>query len=286
MPELPEVETIAKRLKTVVCGKTISEVSVFKQKSFYGDSQSLLGVPILDVSRKAKLIRFHLPNAQNLLIHLKMTGQLIYIDATGSRLGGGHPTADWVSQLPSNHTRVSFKLLSLDKTQHSLYFNDMRIFGWIRLLSDSQILAEYRKYAPDINTDTITLEYFAQKLQKTTRPIKQVIMDNAVISGVGNIYACDGLNLAFIHPQRPANSLSDAETSKLLQALKEVIDLGIELGGATIDNYRTVDGFAGKYQEKVRVYSREGENCCNCGGIIQKIKLGGRGTYFCQNCQI
>ena len=111
-------------------------------------------------------------------------------------------------------------------------------------------------------------------------------MDNKIISGVGNIYACDGLNLAKIHPARPANSLSDTELKTLFSALKEVIDLGIKLGGATISDYRDVDGFSGKYQDKVLTYGREGEVCKNCPGFITKIKLGGRGTYFCPNCQI
>lgn len=286
MPELPEVETIARRLNEVVSGTQITSVIVLKQKSFQGSSDSLRGQKIHSVSRRAKLIRFHLSEQKNLLAHLKMTGQFIYVDAQGFRVGGGHPTADWVETLPSNHTRVIFKLKDSAGKSHTLYFNDQRIFGWIRLLTDQEVEDEYKKYGPDIHTPEVTLEYFSRKLARTSRKIKQVVMDNAVVSGVGNIYACDALNIAQIHPERRANSLSDAELKTLLSALKHVITLGIELGGATIDNYRTVDGFAGKYQDHVMVYGRENEPCKNCGGVIEKKKIGGRGTYFCPECQV
>ncbi len=286
MPELPEVETIVRRLNQVLKEKKIQNVSVFKEKSFSGDSRTIIGLPILSVSRRAKLIRFHLPNNLNLLAHLKMTGQFIFVANNGVRLGGGHPTADWVSELPSKHTRIVFQLQDSAGSNHTLFFNDQRIFGWVRLLNDAEVAAEFSKYGPDINTDAASLEYFSQKLSQTGRKIKQVIMDNSIVSGVGNIYACDGLNICKIHPERKANLLSSNEVAALLTALKHVINLGIELGGATIDKYRTVDGFAGKYQEQVRVYGRDGERCKNCDGIIQKMKLGGRGTYFCTVCQV
>ncbi|MBP7842380.1 bifunctional DNA-formamidopyrimidine glycosylase/DNA-(apurinic or apyrimidinic site) lyase [Candidatus Woesebacteria bacterium] len=286
MPELPEVETIVRRLGEVLPNKIFSGITVFKEKSFLGDYQSIIGLPILALSRRAKLIRIHLPDGLNLLAHLKMTGQFIYVDTNGSRLGGGHPTDDWVKELPSSHTRIFFKLQDVTGKNQSLFFNDQRIFGWVRLASDAEVDREYTKYGPDIHTDAASLEYFSQKLSKTGRKIKQVIMDNSVVSGVGNIYACDGLNLCKLHPERKANLLTASETSQLLGALKSVIGLGIDLGGATIDNYRTVDGFAGKYQDHVRVYGKDGAACQNCGGIIQKTKIGGRGTFFCPNCQV
>lgn len=286
MPELPEVETIARRLREVLIKKTITSVTIVKEKSFQGDPQKIVGLPILDVSRRAKLIKFHLPNGLHLLAHLKMTGQFIFVAADGSRLGGGHPTDDWISQLPSKHTRVIFELQDSEGKAHHLFFNDQRIFGWIKVVTDQEVEAEFRKYGPDIHTLDASLKYFTQKISKTNRKIKQVIMDNSIVSGVGNIYACDGLNTACIHPARRASSLTPEEVKKLLHALKQVIVLGIKLGGATIDHYRTVDGFAGKYQDHVRVYGREGEQCKNCGGTIKKMQLGGRGTYYCQNCQI
>lgn len=292
MPELPEVETIVRRLREVVVGKTIDNVVVHRDKSFQGNPALIINSKIADVSRKAKLIRFHLDNGLNLLVHLKMTGQLIFISNDGGkRIGGGHPTSDWVETLPSKHTRITFDLSETSEKSESfeksnLFFNDIRVFGWVKLADQEALEKEHSKYAPDIHTDEVDESYFYSALSKTARPIKVAIMDSSIVSGVGNIYACDGLNLAMISPERPAKSLTQKESNNLLAALKKVINLGIEMGGATIDNYRNVDGFSGKYQEVVRVYGREGEKCENCESIIVKNKLAGRGTYFCANCQV
>lgn len=286
MPELPEVETIRRRLESVLVGHVIDSIEIFKEKSFQGDHEEVIGRHIQKVSRRAKMIRIHLSGDKDLLVHLKMTGQLIYHSDEGVKVGGGHPTADWVSDLPSKHTRVSFSLRNSEANLSHLFFNDMRIFGWVKVVGESEIKKEFEKYAPDIISDQVDEEYFLKKLQKTSRIIKQVIMDNAVIAGVGNIYACDGLHDARIHPERKANQLTREEANKLLGALKSVITQGIELGGATIDNFRNVDGFSGGYQDVVRVYGKAGEACGQCAGIIQKKKIGGRGTYYCSNCQV
>lgn len=282
MPELPEVETIVKKLHSVLENKVVTNILVHRDKSFQGDINQIIGQPIIRVTRRAKLIRFHFPNNLNILAHLKMTGQFIFVG--DKKVGGGHPTSDWINELPSKHTRVSVALLNGDKPEN-LYFNDMRVFGWLRVLSDEEVEIEHQKYGPDINSDDASLEYFSERLARTGRKIKQVIMDNKIVSGVGNIYACDALNMARIHPTRPANSLSKEEVARLLEALKHVINLGIKLGGATISDYKNVDGFSGSYQDEVLTYGREGEPCKNCPGIIEKIKIGGRGTYFCPKCQ-
>ncbi len=281
MPELPEVETIVRRLASLIKGKSIDKISVLREKSFAGDPEKIAGMPIVDVSRRAKLIRLHLPENHNLLVHLKMTGQLIYLDKK-LKIGGGHPTADWVQALPSSHTRIIFDL-SDDAT---LYFNDMRVFGWVRALNDEQVQLEFDKYGPDIVDDLVTPEYLLEKFSRTARPVKLAIMDNAIVSGVGNIYASDALNLAQINPAKPAKELSVAEVQKLLASSKFVINLGIELGGATIDNYKHVDGFSGSYQDKVLAYGREGEKCKQCGGTIVRAKIGGRSAFFCPDCQV
>ncbi len=281
MPELPEVETIVRRLASLIKGKSINKISVLREKSFAGDPEKIAGMPIVAVSRRAKLIRLHLPENHNLLVHLKMTGQLIYLDET-QKIGGGHPTADWVQALPSSHTRIVFDLS--DKA--TLYFNDMRVFGWVRALDDEQVQLEFDKYGPDIVDDSVTLEYLLEKFSRTARPVKLAIMDNAIVSGVGNIYASDALNLAQINPAKPAKDLAPEEVQKLLTSSKFVINLGIESGGATIDNYKHVDGFSGSYQDKVLAYGREGEECQQCGGTIVRAKIGGRSAFFCRDCQV
>lgn len=280
MPELPEVETVVRRLSGVLPGKSIVSVDVLKQKSFRGFDASILGKTITNVSRKAKLIRMHLDDSTSLLVHLKMTGQLIYLDEE-YRVGGGHPTADWVNALPSSHTRVTIGL----GNKSWLFFNDQRVFGWIRHVSSEALAQEYSKYAPDVIDEEVSPDYFWQKIQNTSRNVKVVLLDSKIMSGLGNIYVCDALNLARISPYRRANTLSRVEADNLLNASKEVLSKGIALGGATIEHFRHVDGFSGAYQKAVLVYGREGLPCFNCAATVVKEKIAGRGTYFCPNCQ-
>jgi formamidopyrimidine-DNA glycosylase len=281
MPELPEVETIARRLRQVLVNNTITKIEVLREKSFQGDPKLLIGQKIIAISRRAKIIIIRFENQMSAIIHLKMTGQLIFQSADGSRVGGGHPSDDWVNTLPTKHTRVIIEL-----TNGTLYFNDMRVFGWIKVLPDSEVAGAFIGYAPDIIDPLISTSYFKQVFAKKSQPIKLVVMDNSIVAGVGNIYANDALHLAKVSPMRPANSLSDRELKKLYEALLFVIRKGIELGGATIDNYRTVDGLAGGYQDIVRVYQREGEKCLECGTLIIRTKQGGRSTFYCSTCQV
>lgn len=281
MPELPEVETLARKLAEILPQKRFSNINVFNEKSFQGSISDLTDLEIVKVWRKAKVIGIDLANDQTIITHLKMTGQLIYLDEN-IRLGGGHPTADWIRDLPSNHTRIEY--IFDDGSQ--LFFNDQRKFGWMRLIPKDQLAYFFRNTAPDIIDPAINPEYLADRFARKTQAIKQVIMDNAVLAGVGNIYACDSLNLAKISPTRPAKSLTKEEINRLTQSMKQIVARAIELGGTTFDGkYVSIDGLAGGYQDELRVYGKEGELCPNCGDRIEKIKLGGRGTYFCPSCQ-
>ena len=281
MPELPEVETITKRLHPYLIGKKISDVIKLHPKSFVGEAEDVINKKIVDVSRRAKMIRVQMEKNKNLLIHLKMTGQLIYLDDK-HRVGGGHPTEDWIQQLPSKHTRTQINFTD----NSTLFFNDQRLFGWIKVMNNEEIEKEWSKYAPDVTSDEFTLRYFNEMAKKRSVPIKLFIMDNTIMSGVGNIYACDALNLAKLSPFRKANTLTSDELESLYNSVRATIQKGIDLGGATTDGkYIDVHGFAGKYQLFARVYDRKGEKCKNCGAPILKEKLSGRGTYFCANCQ-
>jgi len=281
MPELPEVETVAQQLKKVILQKKVKAVEIRKAKSWVGDPKAVNGKTIQNISRRAKIIRIGFGHNLNLLIHLKMSGQLIYVDGK-KRFGGGHPTADWIQDLPSSHTRVIFTFI--DNTK--LFFNDQRIFGWIKVMNDQEVAKEFDKLAPDIIDPAITPTYLAQKFAKRSILVKQMIMDNTILSGVGNIYACDALNLAKISPLRPAKQLSPAEIQTLLKSMRHVINLGIKKGGATAHGkYVHVTGLAGKYQDFMLVYGKKDEPCPNCGQPIQKIRLAGRGTFYCPHCQ-
>jgi len=290
MPELPEVETIARQLNRVLKGQRIESIKRLHKKSLQGQSLKVKGKKIKRVWRKAKLVIVELEGDLNLLVHLKMTGQLVYDENVQfsksnfqtERTVGGHPTKDWVGKLPSKHTRV---IIELDKG--ILFFNDMRVFGWVKVASDKRVKSLIEKMPPDVVEKGFSVKYLSEVLSRSRRAVKQVIMDQAKIGGVGNIYACDGLWCAGIDPRKAANKLSEGEIRKLYRCLKKVIEKGIKYGGATYSDYVTARGVGGKYQDHFLVYDRAGERCKRrgCDGKIGKTKIGGRGTYFCKKCQ-
>jgi len=294
MPELPEVETIVRELDRVLPGKKIAAVSVLRAKSFIGDEKELVGMEIDGVGRRAKMIviKCHPPSheamagrgsatvSRLLVIHLKMTGQLIYLSGT-HRVVGGHPTPDWVNELPSKSTRVVIELDNGAK----LFFNDLRVFGWLKVMANGKWQMAISKMPPDVTSKEFTVEYFAKVLGKSGRPIKLVLMDQEKLGGVGNIYANDALYLARISPKRKAKEITEKEGGELYEAVKKVINLGIKYGGASVDKYVDAAGMGGKYQEHFLVYGRNGQKCTRDRDVIKKIKLGGRGTYYCPGCQ-
>ena len=291
MPELPEVETIALQLNKVLNGKSVSSIKVYREKNFLGNKDVLIGKKVIKVSRRAKTITFGFENFdEKLMVHLKMTGQLIYVKRLKnsktqneeSRIVGGHPTADWVNELPSNHTRVEISF----EDESKLFFNDMRAFGWMKIISRTQDLNESRAQVPDVVDPEFSLEYFTNVLKRIRRPIKIVLLDQQLIGGLGNIYVNDALNMAKILPARKADDLKSGEIKVLREAIKFVIDLGIKSGGASAANYVDTKGLGGTYQNFFLTYKQHGKPCKNCGEKIVKIKLGGRGTFYCPGCQV
>ena len=289
MPELPEVEIVARQLNERIKGRVIDEVEVLNNKSFQGDVRDLMGKKIVRVFRRAKMVVFEFDRWDKvLLVHLKMTGQLVWRlgswDVKHLRRGvvGGHPTKDWVRELPNKHTRVIFNLADGSR----LFFNDMRIFGWIKVLSREDWRKIKNELPPDVVDKRFVVVFLANVLSGYARWVTLVILDFKKIGGVGNIYANDALNLARVSPERRANSLDKKEIRLLHAALKKVIGRGIKHGGATYSDFRDTQGLGGQYQGHFLVYKREGEVCPNCSGKIIKIKLGGRGTYYCSECQI
>lgn len=284
MPELPEVETVRRQLSKVLKGKETEKIEVLREKSFRGSKENLVQKKVKIVERKAKLLVIVFEGEERVLIHLKMTGQLVWVEKGKKRVGGGHPTSDWVNELPSSHTRVVVYF----KGGGKLYFNDMRGFGWMKLVKRNEWKEMEEKMPMDVVDRGFTVEYLKKVLKSSGRVVKLVIMDQKKMGGVGNIYANDGLYLAGVKPDRKAKELRDEEVLKLYQSLVEIMREGIRMGGATASDEKFVDvyGMGGKYQEKFKVYDRKGEKCRKCGEKIRKIKVGGRGTYFCPVCQI
>lgn len=166
-----------------------------------------------------------------------------------------------------------------------MFFNDLRVFGWMKLLTNDEWEKLKKKSPPDVVDREFTLEYFKSVLAKSGRSIKLVLLDQSKFGGVGNIYANDALYMARIDPRRKAKEISDKEIKELYVAVKEVINQGIKYGGASVDKYVDAAGVGGKYQEHFLVYQRNGEKCKRDGETIRKIKIGGRGTYYCPGCQ-
>lgn len=291
MPELPEVETIVKQLQTVLPGKVVLKIEVRREKSFRGQTDEITGLEIRRVSRKAKMMVLEFVKSEKIaLVHLKMTGQLIWCEKRGikneneRRIVGGHPTEDWINSLPSKHTRVVMKFVD----GSTLFFNDMRVFGWIKIISKSQFLIFRQTLPPDVIDPEFTTKYLEGVLKKSGRPVKLVLLDQSNIGGLGNIYVNDALFLAHTKPTRRAKWLKRKEISELHKALIKVIRRGIEVGGASESTYKHINGRGGKYQEEFLIYKRNGQVCGlnGCKGVIEKIKLGGRGTYYCPKCQV
>jgi formamidopyrimidine-DNA glycosylase len=286
MPELPEVETVVRQLQTVLPGKTIAQVTLLHPKTFAGDAHILKNKTIEDITRRAKMLVISFVNSKIVLIaHLKMTGQLIFVPKATSkvkRIVGGHPTPDWIKALPSPYTRVSMSF----SDGSVLYFNDQRLFGWIRVMTRDWWLTTSDKLPPDVVDPEFTIDYLIKVLSRSTRAVKLVLLDQAKMGGMGNIYANDALWLAKVNPSKPAHTLSKKEIIALHQAMQHVLARGIELGGASESTYKHINGMGGSYQDEFLIYKKEGEQCTRCGAVIEKIKLGGRGTYWCRGCQL
>jgi formamidopyrimidine-DNA glycosylase len=286
MPELPEVETIARQLRGVLVGKKILKIEVLRARSFVGEIKEIEGKTISEITRRSKVLQIGLGDYEkSLIIHLKMTGQLVWRGKNSrtqelKQVAGGHPSADWVADLPNSHTRIVFDLDDGSK----LFFNDLRVFGWIKVIDNGQWTMEKSKLPPDVIDHGFSLEYF-KKILVANKPIKLLILDQQKLGGMGNIYANDALFDSKIDPRRKSNTLTSNEATKLFNSMRMVIEKGIKMGGASAENFVHVSGLGGKYQDHFLVYKREKENCLICGSKIKKIKLGGRGTYYCPECQ-
>lgn len=272
MPELPEVEIIKKGLQEKIVGRKIIDVVYDAPKMLQPNPKTVLaaviGTKIVKVDRRAKLILIYLSNGNILVIHLKLTGRLIVRRKKAS-------SDDW--------QHVVFKF-----DEDELRFCDLRKFGFVRLVIDEKELGGIlSEFGPEPLTSEFTKEKLGEILGKTTKPVKIALIDQAKIAGVGNIYANEALFWAGIHPGVKSNRLSDDQIASLYGALNKVLKEGIKYRGATENDraFRDIEGNPGSFQEHFAVYQREGEKCVKCGTKVERIKLGGRGTFFCPKCQ-
>ncbi len=270
MPELPEVETIRKQLEKYLVGHRIENIEVRVAKIFPEGKKKLIGGKIKATRRFGKVLVVDLDNGYSFLVHLKLTGQLVYSN----------------QKVKNQSAKFTHVIFNLDKGAQ-LFFNDSRKFGWVRVEKTNEIQNEafIKHLGPEPLRD-LTLKKFQTILSSSRRPIKVLLMDQAKISGVGNIYANDALWLAKISPRKEANKLTSQEAKSLFEGVEKVLQAGLKYQGASDQWYLTAEGKKGKYQEHFLVYGQTGRACPRCTKEkIKKISLGGRGTYFCPICQ-
>ena len=271
MPELPEVETVKRGLANSIVGKTITDFScdwpkmINKPVAKY--KQTSKGLKVLSVERRAKMLIIKLSKGLNILVHLKMTGQLVY-----------HGKAN-------KFTHATFTF-----TDHSqLYYNDVRKFGWLRIYTDKELtdIIQGMKLGPEPLSTEFTLKYL-QELAKTGKSrsrVKQFLMDNQNLVGVGNIYSDEVCFYAGINPARPVKKLTNQEIKKIYEGIKKILTAAIKAEGTTVSDFRTAEGEAGGYSKYLKVYQRFGQKCYRCKGKVARMKMGGRTAHYCPVCQ-
>lgn len=287
MPELPEVETVRLGLQRLAIGRVFTAVWHDAPKSFPNATtdveQFLIGAKIVTVRRRAKVLLIDLSTRYTLVIHLKMTGQLV-LRGDGVAFGAGHPNDSLIGALPDRSTRVTF---AFSDGSH-LYFNDQRKFGWIKLLPSLEVpnIDFMKKVGPEPLDADFTSHAFAERFKRRAKTsIKAALLDQTVIAGVGNIYADESLWGAKIHPQRLVGTITPKEFERLYTELRAVMTTAIERGGSTDKNYVNAEGKRGSYLDFAWVFRRQGLPCPRCNTTIIKFKAAGRGTHICPHCQ-
>lgn len=300
MPELPEVETIRHDLADIILNKKIISVTILSPKTASHSAaffkKELSGRKINEIGRRGKLLIFRLESKGQresqeiesrgidyLLIHLKMTGQLLYRDRN-NRIAGGHDlgVGEELKELPNKHTRAIFELDNGGK----LFFNDLRKFGYIKLVTELELKKLLvSNYGPEPLTPAFTFLAFQKALARTNVKIKAALLNQKLIAGLGNIYVDEVLWAARINPERSIKKISPAELRKLYLAINRIIKLAIKHRGTTFSNYVDSRGRSGNFSKFLKVYGHGGEECPNCHNLLKKVKIAGRGTHYCLKCQ-
>src|SRR3989338_7299861 len=310
MPELPEVETIRIGLAKLLPSRVIKDVWHDWHKSFPNApadvARFMINAKFESVRRRAKVLIIELSSEYSLVIHLKMTGQLIFVNKNEQKLvnsnkklvkkanskflvpdsspevrfGGGHPTESLIGELPDKSTRVILDF----KDGSKLFFNDQRKFGWMRLLPTIEVpeIDFMKKVGPEPLEDDFTVDKFISNiLRRRQSAIKAVLLDQTIIAGVGNIYADESLWLARIHPETAVAKISKAKLVLLYNTLRDVLWTSIKNVGSTDRNYVNSEGQKGSYLSFAKVFRKQGQPCPRCGTTIEKIRVAGRGTHIC-----
>jgi formamidopyrimidine-DNA glycosylase len=297
MPELPEVESLRKSLIPFLVNQTVLHVEVKRSKLVSGrgtkrqeDSAKakefetqITGEVFESVERRAKNLIIKFKSGKILLVHLKMTGQLVFKSKKNETILGGHPIEESESQLPNKHTYIIFEL-----SNGTLYYNDVRMFGYVLYYPNYEIILQEGHFA-DLGLEPLsedfTQDYFVQKMSKKSGVLKKVLMDQQIVVGLGNIYCDEVCFAAGVRPDRRVNSLTEKELIRLFVATKDIIKRAVDAGGSSVANYLMADGKRGNYAHEHKVYLKGGKPCSVCGEILQKCVINSRTTVYCVNCQ-
>jgi formamidopyrimidine-DNA glycosylase len=299
MPELPEVESLRRSLEKVIIGSQIVRVTVKHPKivSSSGTTRvpnlakvvefetDLVGQKIIRLTRRAKNIIIELDSGNCLLVHLKMTGQLVFepLDNSLQKVLGGHPIEESESSLPNKHTYIIWEL-----DNGALFYNDVRQFGYVLFYSSYQAILDdghFGTFGLEPMDEQFTADFLAQKLKDKKTPIKTLFLAQSVVVGLGNIYCDEVCFEAGILPTRMCNTLTKKETKKLYESIKKIIPKAIGEGGSSIANYLLGDGSRGNYARYHNVYGRKGKKCFECNSVLMSTVLAGRTTVYCEICQ-
>lgn len=271
MPELPEVETIARDLKAKITGFKIEEVQVLDPRVIRHVRpddfvRRLKGRVIASVSRRGKaiIIRFF-DSADQWIVQLGMTGQMIV---------SGDPA-------PSRGTKVTLRL----SNNSALHYNDYRMFGRLQIVGDLKEISYFKKIGPEPLEKKFSVSWLSGALKKHNSPIKPLLLNQNFVAGIGNIYASEILFESGIHPSRKASDLKDKEIALLHAATRKILKMAVRLRGSSVNTYRDANGQKGKFVNRIRVYGRENESCLICGTALVREMQGGRSTFYCGKCQ-
>ncbi len=305
MPELPEVENLRKGLEYAIVGQKIKYIEVKKPKLVSGKGtlriasqakkaefeKDLLGEKFVSIERRAKNLVFKLSHDKIILVHLKMSGQFVYLprlarqDLASNRkkLIGGHPIELSEKELPNKHTHVIFEL-----ERGTLYYNDTRMFGYLIYypnIKTFEVENHFGMYGLEPLSKEFNVKYFFDALKNKSGKIKAVLMDQKIVTGLGNIYADESLFEARIRPDRNASSISSSEAEKLHKAIIRILKRAVKVGGSSVATYRLLDKTRGNYAREHKVYGKAGKLCPNCDKPLSKTLIQSRTTIFCRYCQ-
>jgi len=311
MPELPEVENLRLGLLARIKNQTFRKVLVLAPKLVSGKGnvrrashsktrafvRALTRRTVRDIERRGKNLIFHLDNDGLLLVHLKMSGQFVYLarpkrGGSKKKMGeanketffeGGHPIKESETKLPNKQTRVVFRL-----NKGTLFYNDTRMFGYLLYYPTIGTLIRenhFRKMGLEPFDPHFTLKYFTEELKKKTGRIKTVLMNQEIVAGLGNIYCDEVCFAANVRPTRRANGLRPNEIKKLHLAIQHILKKAIAMGGSSVATYRLADGSRGNYAHEHRVYGKDGKPCVICGEDLKRIIINSRSTVYCPRCQ-